>query len=727
MKFKFRNLFFGVLAIISACVFVGCKDKDETPEETRVNPTVSVVVEQRDFYVGDKLSSIEILLGDGSTAGTVAWTKPSKELSAGNNKCEWKFVPADKNTYFEKTGSVTLVGLDGYSDPVVGVSVVNEKIYAENKLSSVELDLSAGSTTGIIEWVLPDTVLTSGDNVCKWKFVPENTTSFKTVFGNVTLNAVEQRVVSLAIKTNPETTTFNPYRTTNLAGMVLTATYDGGKVQDVTSGWTVGYENGESFTMADTKVFITYEDVTIELAVTMEKIGLNNPQIIGTYVYNGEPQTAVVRQTAYSKYYVVSENTYTDAGTYQVKCTITDVDNVKWNNADTEVLYLTFVINEQELSVSREEFDGVYDGNAHPASVSAEHSTNIYYSTEPLTKENYATLGQPELIEYVNAGEYKIYYYIVAETNYKDASGQLTVSIAKAEQAANVKYTYAVLSENNVNIPLSYVESKDVVGEDFDLTDKVTFVYYTNYSKKIKTTTASGATASGLAPKNMGTYYVETTILGDDNYEDAIIVSRLVIAPDDCFLACVGEEWLFAWRSADGDEYGELTKTTENDFVELMLKSRFDGVLHDGRVYMQDSVWFVEYEDLGKTYKIERQSGDKSITFVNEDESEYATLEKWTLPYYIGTFTHSSGATITIYNDIGLIRYTFTSTQTNTRGGLVQEISSNKLSFYEYVGEVNYGKYFNDTPAMDLSKRIDKIQLVKNGIVAISGEYVRVS
>ena len=306
MKFKFRNLFFGVLAIISACVFVGCKDKDETPEETRVNPTVSVVVEQRDFYVGDKLSGIEISLGDGSTEGTVTWTKSSKALAAGNNKCEWKFVPADKKTYFEKTGSVTLVGLDGYTDPIVNVKVLNETIYAENKLSSVNLELSDGDTAGTIEWVLPNTVLTTGENVCKWKFVPENTTSVKTIYGNITLNAVEQKVVSLAIKTNPETTTFNPYRTTNLAGMVLTATYDGGKVQDVTSGWVVGYENGESFTMADTKVFITYEGVTIELAVTMQKIGLNNPQIVGTYVYNGEPQTATIRQTAYSKYYTVT-------------------------------------------------------------------------------------------------------------------------------------------------------------------------------------------------------------------------------------------------------------------------------------------------------------------------------------------------------------------------------------------------------------------------------------
>ena len=52
-------------------------------------------------------------------------------------------------------------------------------------------------------------------------------------------------------------------------------------------------------------------------------------------------------------------------------------------------------------------------------------------------------------------------------------------------------------------------------------TGAVTYTYYTDATCNTKTTTASGATPDGAAPKNAGDYWVKATVTADSNYDSA--------------------------------------------------------------------------------------------------------------------------------------------------------------------------------------------------------------
>ena len=61
----------------------------------------------------------------------------------------------------------------------------------------------------------------------------------------------------------------------------------------------VSYQNDEFVTISDTKVVVTYGGVSVDVAISVSKIELNNPQILGEYTYTGLDQTANIKQTTY--------------------------------------------------------------------------------------------------------------------------------------------------------------------------------------------------------------------------------------------------------------------------------------------------------------------------------------------------------------------------------------------------------------------------------------------
>ena len=303
------------------------------------------MVADREYYADDMLETVKLLLGEGSTGGCLIWVDELQVLTLGQNECEWKFVPTDSTNYREKTGTVTVVAVEARENPQISVNVVNEKVYAENELLSVKLQLSEGDTDGVVEWIAPSQVLVAGSQTCEWKFIPTDTATYKTVYGSVVLDAVAQVVTTLEVMESPTKTAYKPFDgSVTLAGMVLKATYDGGKVETLTSGWTVTYQSGSAVTIDDTKVIANYGGIGVDIPITVSKIELNNPQILGEYVYNGEPQKAQIKQTLYTKYYEASNDTYTDAGNYKITLTLKDTTNFKWRNSETAELLVDFFI-----------------------------------------------------------------------------------------------------------------------------------------------------------------------------------------------------------------------------------------------------------------------------------------------------------------------------------------------------------------------------------------------
>ena len=658
MKNKFKSLFLSLALLFSAGIFVACK-KDPPPKE-KVQPVVNIEVAQREFYENDTLNNVELLLGAGSTDGSVSWVNKSQVLVLGENECAWKFVPTDTSSYHEKTGTVTIEAVEEKEIPTVTAYITNEKVFVEKTLSTVNLALVAGDTEGTVEWVNPNQVLVAGGQTCEWKFTPADTETYKIVYGNIRINAVEQSVVAIEVLTAPTKTGYKPFDTASqvtLNGMVLTATYDGGKVETVSSGWTVSFQNGTAVTMADTKVVVTYQGVSTDVAITVSKLELNNPQIQGAYIYNGEAQTAVLKPHYYDSYYDLSNATYTDAGTHQITITLNDLVNFKWKNSETAVLTLDFVIAKADISAEDINYSGVFDNQEHSATVVADGEFDIYYSTTELDATNYSQASTTALA-FKNAGEYIVYYYIAGDGNHNPLAGQLSVEIEKAYQDASVKYAYAIISDNNANIPTSYVKSLDLSGHEIDIAGKVSFKYFANYNNGSLTTSASGATTDGGAPKNIGTYAVETTILGDDNYYDAVVVSTLVIAPNESIVMANEGERPFAWLSADETVYAEAATRLVDGFNELTLKMRVEYLKTEYRVYQKDGKWFVEIDE---DYEINYDAASDSISMIGSiTGEELTTLNKWELPYYLGTFEKDTVTTddttpnsqMYIYNDI---------------------------------------------------------------------------
>ena len=142
--------------------------------------------------------------------------------------------------------------------------ILSETIYADNLLSSVEIGLSAGDTAGEISWVDENQVIFAGQNTAEWKFVAEDDITYNEICGIIEFNAIEQQLVSLQIKQAPTKTNYVAFDEFDFEGVVVTATYDGGKIEDISSGLSVNYEKASSFRAGDTKVIIVYEDKSIE-------------------------------------------------------------------------------------------------------------------------------------------------------------------------------------------------------------------------------------------------------------------------------------------------------------------------------------------------------------------------------------------------------------------------------------------------------------------------------
>ena len=197
-----------------------------------------------------------------------------------------------------------------------------------------------------------------------------------------------------------------------------------------------------------------------------------------------------------------------DAGEYEI---VVNWDTTNPNYA-VDAVNGKYTLTRGEMDVEASGFSGVYDGESHGINVTIGETTDavIYYATEELTAENYQTVGSTEPVEYTDAGEYTVYYY-VASKNYEDdkVTGSQTITIAKAEPIFNAPAAIEGLKKTG--------KAQELVkaGETAD----GKFVYALGggldeapdddaYSENIPTGTDGG------------TYYVWYKVIGDDNHND---------------------------------------------------------------------------------------------------------------------------------------------------------------------------------------------------------------
>ena len=160
-----------------------------------------------------------------------------------------------------------------------------------------------------------------------------------------------------------------------------------------------------------------------------------------------------------------------------------------------------------------------YNGKAQNLVTTSNAQGAVYYSVgTALTSSNYSTAGSTTIPTRTDAdmeNGYVVYYYCVGNSNYNAKSGNVTVTIEKAEPTITLKDKTVNYTGKNISIDAPTVTG--VEGGSSPSGD-ITYTYYTDSGLTTKTPTSTGAMEVGGAPKNAGTYYVTATIDHRGNY-----------------------------------------------------------------------------------------------------------------------------------------------------------------------------------------------------------------
>lgn len=123
----------------------------------------------------------------------------------------------------------------------------------------------------------------------------------------------------------------------------------------------------------------------------------------------------------------------------------------------------------------------------------------------------------------VNVGTYYVKAAVAEDANYGSAVSKIArLTIEQSETEITLKNSTKAYTGKAISIPKATVKGS---------TGKVTYTYYTDKQCKVKTTAAnSGASGSGKAPVNVGTYYVKAKAAADRNCKSAVSAkAKLVI------------------------------------------------------------------------------------------------------------------------------------------------------------------------------------------------------
>lgn len=719
---KKRRLFLSIVLMFAIVCFSACKKKsdDTTPELT--SPTINVSITNRKYYVGESLQDIKLIKESSDTAGTLEWVTKSYTLVLGENECYWTFTPKDKTTYSSKTGKIVITAVERPVQPEIEVSIVNGVYYAGQRLSVVPLEYSPSTIQGTLKWNDPNAILAVGQNEYTWKFVPADQDKYvEYIKDRITVVAIEPVVSNVSIKTYPTKMNYNAFEQFDPTGMVVEAINNVGERFEV-SGWTWKYKTGESLFAGNNLIEINYGGFKCDLAVNnVAKLVVHEPTFIAKD-YTGESLSAEF--SAPSDLYTFEPVSQTNANTYDIKVTLVDTQNYEWylddNKASASVV-AKFIINKVSLVVTQTNVDVEYDGYNHFATVSTTGYDTIYYSLEDLgSKEEWIAGGEDEAIAFKNVVDnQRVYYYIVGDNNHLDASGWLTVKIAKQEIELTAKYCYTIYTGEIINYPESYLTIYDDAGNAMT-GGKENITYYVSYPAQ-KTSAINGqALYEGGAPKAArdNPYYIVYTYM-DDNVSAFVTAQLFIDSADNIFYAKNGEDE-FAYKT-NPTEYGstelceyylefELGTNAETGLLEITYISKIGAGVEnngEGNLIYKNGYKLVDATGAEEAIEIYKNTGNDdpnptSIKIVRVDK----TLTKWIIPNYLGTYAAQTiddantaydekYSYVTIENSYGTIVFTYeyNFARREMNGGIVYGGSGVVEGVTKYGTYTNNGEY----------------------------------
>ena len=374
------------------------------------------------------------------------------------------------------------------------------------KLTGTFIDANGTSTEVNVASVTFKDALTAGDNVVTASYEYEGVT----YTCDVTITVTADTLTEIEVTTQPKKLNYASGEALDLSGMVVTATYASGKTKELT-GYTTEPEAGDKLTIAANDrnpVKVSYDGKTANTDnLTVSAKVVEKPKATGTYTYDGTAQTFAITGSDRDYYTITGQTSGINAGSYEATASLNDKTETAWVGGSTEDISLTWAINPKAIEPTIADIpDQEYTGSR------IEPKITVKDGETPLTEDDYTvsygdniSVGEGSgsvTITAVSGGNYTFsnvtaYFNIVAQ------AGSISVTAKDAE------YTGSAYAESNIEVTKN------------NETANVTLTYYTDANATELTTTDSGASSNGAAPKNAGTYYVKASMEASGNYGSA--------------------------------------------------------------------------------------------------------------------------------------------------------------------------------------------------------------
>ena len=338
-------------------------------------------------------------------------------------------------------------------------------------------------------------------------------------------------------------------------------------------------------------------------------------------------------------------------------------------------------------------------------------NNNVYYSINTaLTSSNYTdtTIASTSLPSAVDAGEYKVYFYVPASANYYEITGSVTVEIEKKQNIFEVIQSQD-LEYNGLEQTLLQVIDSDGIDNN---------VYYSIGTELNADNYDDTSVASNQLPKqtNAGKYKVYYYVPASTNYDEIVGNATIIIEQIDNTFEAIPTQNLvynghdqvllkvFDSDGIDGNIYYNVgTQLNEGNYVDDGTTSypvaKLDGV-HMVYYYVPASTNY--YELMGF---VEVEIKEKLTTLTVNPNGGY-----WGGSSDASTFTYGNGETMSIL-DPTRPGYTFTGwtvnyfdseefveyyTNNNTLHGTTYAPTVNENGAYSWRGQSGYLGQYND-------------------------------
>ena len=478
------------------------------------------------------------------------------------------YYNADKVRYENYNLTIT-INVD-YAASTVNPVISDEILYVGGEFPTITL--SEGDTAGVISW--DEATLTDGEKLYYWTFVPTNE-NYSAVRRAVTLTVYIKYLVSVEVTSLPKKTTYNALETFVRDGMVITATFSGGKKEIVENFDLIYPTESDKFVFGDEKITViyVYEEIskTVSVPVTVIKNVISTPADDNEYRYDGNAQKSLMQNTAL---YTVESDEGTLPGSYNVKFILIDKNNYAFEDGSSEVT-AKWTILPALVTVPQIDKEFVYNGQEQ-------------YSGIPESSYYEILNGQAR----TDAGTYEITLRLVNSNlyNWRGLDGE------KAVEDVTVKWT----------IKVKYVSDPEIVTEEYVYNGRFIRFAYKIYD---------GTVADYDGAIRAGEYEVTFTLKNKNyawSYDEARPTRTLsfTIKPKAVTVPTIDEKFVYSGTEytlnvSDTDEYTVTDKTGTNAgmyFVKFTLKSA-DYVWADGTKDIKSVQWRIARKSVAKPVK----------------------------------------------------------------------------------------------------------------------------